>query len=113
MPVKVNWIDTNKQVEANPKNISRLAAKDFKRHNDPGFFSSTSPAEMLRYIVSRAAKANQERRESGTSWQTALHAPSTSSVFVELCEQERGSENEGMCGELSVSMYGTRSAAGS
>jgi hypothetical protein len=31
MPIKVRWIDTNKQDEANPKCRSRLVAKDFKR----------------------------------------------------------------------------------
>ena len=38
-------------------------------------------------------------------------APSTSLVFVELCEEVRRPEDEGMCGEFSVSMYGTRSEA--
>ena len=40
-----------------------------------------------------------------------LQCASTSSVFVELCEEDRGLENEKTRGELSVSMYGTRSAA--
>ena len=39
-------------------------------------------------------------------------ASSTLSVFFfELCEEDRGPQDEGMGGELSVSMYGTRSAA--
>ena len=40
-----------------------------------------------------------------------FNAPSTSSVSVELCEEETVLEDEGMCGELSVSMDGTRSTA--
>ena len=43
--------------------------------------------------------------------QAYFNAPSTSSVFVDLCEENRGPEEEGVCGELSVAMYGTRSAA--
>ena len=34
-----------------------------------------------------------------------FNAPSTKSVFMELCEEDRGPEGEGMCGELSVSMH--------
>jgi hypothetical protein len=37
MPIKVHWINTNKQDEMNPKYRSRLVAKDFKRYNDPDF----------------------------------------------------------------------------
>ena len=40
-----------------------------------------------------------------------FQAPNTSPVFVELCEEDRRLEDEELCGELSVSMYGTRSAA--
>ena len=38
-------------------------------------------------------------------------APNTSSVIVKLCDEDRGSEDEGMSGELSMSMYGPRSVA--
>ena len=40
-----------------------------------------------------------------------FNAPSTSTAVVEFCEEDRGPEVEGMCGELSSSMHGTRSAA--
>ena len=40
-----------------------------------------------------------------------FNAPSTSSVFVELCEEDRRPEDEGMWWELSGLMYGARSAA--
>ena len=38
-----------------------------------------------------------------------FNAPSTSPVFVELCEEDRRFEDEGTCGELAVSVCGTRS----
>ncbi len=61
MPIKVRWVDTNKQDEANPKYRSRLAAKDFKRHNDPDVYTATPPIEMLRFLVSVAATGRSRR----------------------------------------------------
>ena len=116
MPMKVRWIDTNKQDEVNPKHRSRIVAKGFKRCNDPDFFSSTLPTEMLRYIGSTAATGKSRKGRirnimANDVARSYFISPGTSSVFVELCEKDRGPEDEGKCGELSVSMHGTRSAA--
>ena len=55
LPIKVRWVDTNKQDESNPKYRSRLVAKDFKKHSDPELYTATPPIEMLRWVISVAA----------------------------------------------------------
>eukprot|EP00973_Karenia_brevis_P064695 8986637-Karenia_brevis.AAC.1 len=40
-----------------------------------------------------------------------FYAKSQQPTFVELCDEDRAPGDEGMCGELMVSMYGTRTAA--
>ena len=67
--------------------------------------TQTFSRQRLQWNTSSAEpqRQDQEWRKSGTSWQTALHeriAPGTSPVFVELCDEVRRPEDEGMCGEL-------------
>ena len=74
------------------------------------------PTKVLRHIVSRAATGKSRTVKirhimANEVARAYFNAPSTSPVFVEVCEEDRRLEDEGMCGELSVSMYGTRSAA--
>lgn len=40
-----------------------------------------------------------------------FNAPSLTPTFVDICDEEREPGDEGMCGEVSVSMCGTRLAA--
>eukprot|EP00973_Karenia_brevis_P007173 972762-Karenia_brevis.AAC.1 len=40
-----------------------------------------------------------------------FYAKSQQPTFVELCDEDKEPGDEGMCGELLVSMYGTRNAA--
>ena len=40
-----------------------------------------------------------------------FNAPNLVPTFVDICEEDREPGDEGMCGELLVSMYGTRPAA--
>eukprot|EP00973_Karenia_brevis_P013477 1830182-Karenia_brevis.AAC.1 len=40
-----------------------------------------------------------------------FYAKAQQPTFVELCEEDKVPGEEGMCGELLVSMYGTRTAA--
>ena len=40
-----------------------------------------------------------------------FNAPNLTPVFVEICDEDREVGDEDMCGELMVSMYGTRPAA--
>jgi hypothetical protein len=115
-PIKVRWIDTNKQDEQNPKYRSRLVAKDFKKYHDPDLYTATPPIEMLRYIISRAAtgmsRTGRRRKLMVNDVARAyFNAPNLTPLFVEICEEDREPGDEYMCGELLVSMYGTRPAA--
>ena len=40
-----------------------------------------------------------------------FYAPSESPTFVQICKEDYQSGDEEMCGELRMSMYGTRDAA--
>ena len=40
-----------------------------------------------------------------------FYLPPTSPIFVEVCDEDREEGDKLRCGELLVSMYGTRSAA--
>ena len=116
MPIKVRWIDTNKQDEANPKYRSRLVAKDFKKFNDPELYTATPPIEMLRCLISIAAtgwgRTGRRRKIMVNDVARAyFNAPNLTPVFVDICDEDREPGDEQMCGELLVSMYGTRPAA--
>ena len=100
MPIKVRWIQASRR---NPKCRSRLVAKKFRRYHDPDLFSSTPPVENAE--IWRQGKSRREH-----IWHIRAHdvvracfnAPSTSPAFVELSEEDRGPEDEGLCGELSA-----------
>eukprot|EP00973_Karenia_brevis_P039952 5514950-Karenia_brevis.AAC.1 len=116
MPIGVRWIDVNKQDTLNPKYRSRLVAKEFKTYNDPDLFAATPPIEVLRMIISIAATRNQRgkihRKIMVNDVSRAyFYAKSDAPTFVKLCEEDTGEGEQDMCGELRVSMYGTRKAA--
>ena len=116
MPIKVRWIDTNKQDELNPKYRSRLVAKQFKRYQDPELYTATPPIEMLRSIISIGAtgssrKGRRRKIMVNDVARAYFNAPSLEPTFVEICDEDFEPGDEDMCGELLVSMYGTRQAA--
>ena len=116
MPIKVKWVDTNKQDETNPRYRSRLVAKGFKRYNDPDLYTGTPPIEVLRFLVSLAATGwsrKQRRRKLMVNdvARAYFNAPNLVPTFVEICEEDQEPGDEDICGELLVSMYGTRPAA--
>ena len=70
--------------------------------------------ETLRYIGSRAAAGKSRQGQiriivANDVARAYVNAPSTSAP-AKLCEEDRGPEDEGMCGKLSVSMCDTRFA---
>ena len=72
---------------------------------------------MLRYIVSRAAigwsiKDRRRKIMVNDVARAYFNAPNLKPTFVEICDEDREPGDENMCGELLVSMYGTRPAAG-
>ena len=79
-------------------------------------FSATPNIEMLRYLISVAAsgKSIKQRRNQIMANDVArayFNAPNLKPTFVDICEEDWEEGDEDMCGELLVSMYGTRPAA--
>ena len=107
----------NKQDETNPKYRSRLVAKQFKTNNDPELFAATPPLEALKMIISIAATRHKVLKKITRKImindvsRAYFYANSDRPTFVEICEEDWEPGDEAMCGELNVSMYGTRRAA--
>jgi len=115
-PIQVRWIDVNKGDDLNPVYRSRLVAKEFKTNINLEWYAATPPLETLRTLISLAA--TESCSDEGPNKimvndisRAYFYAPSTSPTFVEICEEDYEDGDEHLCGELQVSMYGTRSAA--
>ena len=114
-PIQTRWIDTNKGDEKNPQYRSRLVAKEIKRDNRPDLFAATPPLEALRMVISCAASEgayeSRWRLMTNDVSRAYFYAPATRRICVQLPQEDRGPGDEGKCGELQFSMYGTRDAA--
>eukprot|EP00973_Karenia_brevis_P017402 2386238-Karenia_brevis.AAC.1 len=70
----------------------------------------------MKVIISIAATRNQEGRIDKQIMindisRAYFYAPSEKPTFVEICKEDFEPGDEEKCGELQVSMYGTRQAA--
>eukprot|EP00973_Karenia_brevis_P061009 8483342-Karenia_brevis.AAC.1 len=116
-PIGVRWVDVNKQDNVNPKYRSRLVAKQFKTSNEPELYAATPPLEALKIIISRAATKDEKHRRLTRKImvndvsRAYFYARSDTPTFVEICAEDYEPGDEDRCGELNVSMYGTRQAA--
>jgi hypothetical protein len=116
-PIAVRWIDVNKGDDTSPNYRSRLVAKDFKTTVNMELYAATPPLETLRTLISFAATTTaHSERESlkimvNDISRAYFYAPATAPTFVEICEEDWEDGDEENCGELLVSMYGTRTAA--
>ena len=112
-PIKVRWVDVSKGSKEMPEIRSRLVAKEIKRSEKPELFAGTPPLESLKLLLSVAASSGS----AGTCImhndvsRAYFHAPAVREVFVELVSEDCEKGDEGMCGKLNLSMYGTRDAA--
>ena len=115
-PIQVRWIDVNKGDDLSPIYRSRLVAKEFKTNINLDWYAATPPLETLRSLVSFAATTSfssegQNKIMVNDISRAYFYAPCTTPTFVEICEEDYEEGDELLCGELKVSMYGTRSAA--
>jgi hypothetical protein len=115
-PIAVRWIDVNKGDDVTPNYRSRLVAKDFKNTVNMELYAATPPLETLRTLISFAATTAHSDKERckimiNDISRAYFYAPATEPTFVEICDEDWTSGDEENCGELLVSMYGTRSAA--
>ena len=114
-PIGVRWIDINKGDKVNPEYRSRLVAKEIKTDKSQELFAATPPLEALKMLLSKAVTEGvgyqRNQREQGMRIEfidvrrAYFHAKARRRVFIKLPE---GEEQEGYCGELEKSMYGTR-----
>ena len=111
-PIGVRWVDINKGDKSNINYRSRLVAKEFKTDEKPEWYAATPPGECLRLMLSKMASGKGKFKLAYADVSRAyFYAKASRPVYVELPEEDKVDGEEGMCGRLNVSMYGTRDAA--
>ena len=112
-PIAVRWVDINKGDSRVPNYRSRLVAEEFNTGVNHDLYAATPPSECLRLMLSILASG----RKSGASLMYAdvsrayFYAPAERPVYVQLPIEDQLPGDEGKCGRLKMSMYGTRDAA--
>ena len=110
-PIGVRWVDTDKGSLIR----SRLCAQEFRRKWEDAIFAGTPPLEAMRVLVSLAAAGMLNPDPLCVLVldikRAHFYAPSKRRVFINLPPEDPRSIEEGVCGELRFSMYGTRDAA--
>ena len=114
-PIKTRWIDINKGDKIHPELRSRLVAKDYNTGKRPDLFAATPPLEALKLLISLwmtegIGYGNFEPyvMDFIDIRRAYFHAYATREVYVELPMEDH---QDGICGKLYESMYGTRDAA--
>ena len=114
-PVGTKWLEINKGDEDNYNIRARLVAQEFTRGKLEAIFAATPPLEAKKALLSLAVT---EGIGYGDGWQykpdfidikrAYFYAPAKRDVFIKLPFEDY---EEGMCGKLNKSMYGTRDAS--
>ena len=85
----------------------RLVAEEFKVNIRPDLFAATPPTECLRMMLSRAAE-NENRKVLYVDVSRAyFYAKAVRPTFIKLSAEEPSSGDEGLVGNLMMSMHGT------
>ena len=112
-PIAVRWVDINKGDSQKPNYRSRLVAKEFNTGVRPELYAATPPSECLRLMLSIMAsgrKQNMGLMYADVS-RAYFYAKAVRPVYVKLPSEDTDEGDEGRCGKLKMSMYGTRDAA--
>ena len=118
--IPVKWVDTNKGTAEQPEYRSRVVAMEIKRGNedksvDHELFAEMPPIEALRMVISHAAtlgKNGEARHLLVADVRRAYFcAKARRPIYIEIPMEDLEEGDEGRCGELIQSMYGTRDAA--
>jgi hypothetical protein len=118
-PIGTRWVDINKGDEVHEEYRSRLVAQELKSKSIlEDMFAATPPLEVKKMLFSMAVTEgigfNKRDRKGGLKLEfidvrrAYFHSPARRKVYVKLPEEDA---EEGMCGMLLKSMYGTRDAA--
>ena len=126
-PLKLKWIDTNKGDRRAFNVRSRLVCTEIRRKGTESIFSATPPLESLRILLAKAASENPTSG-STTNYQgkprsdpykillidvsrAHFYADAVRDAYIQLPEEDHRSSEEGICGKLEKTMYGTLDAA--
>lgn len=111
-PISIRWIDVNKGDTERPNYRSRLVAREINTYKRNDLFAATPPLEALKLLLSMAASGNKgEVVMTNDVSRAFFYAKAKREVFVQLPDEDRQPGEEGFCGRLNYSMYGTRDAA--
>ena len=110
-PIAVRWVDINKGDEARPNYRSRLVAKEYKNDVRPDLYAATPPSECLRLMISKLAENGAYKMLYADVSRAYFYAKAIRPVYVKLPDEDVEPGDEGKCGKLLMSMYGTRDAA--
>ena len=84
---------------------------EFKKSDNPEWFAATPPSECLKVLLSLAASNRKLKVMHADVSRAYFYAAAARPVYVKLPSEDKGPEDDGKCGKLRVSMYGTRDAA--
>ena len=115
-PIDVRWVDINKGDIKEPEYRSRLVAKEINRGKREDLFAATPPLEAKKVLFTLAVTEGVGIQSGRDSMKldfidvrrAYFHALSRREVYIKLPDEDR---EEGKCGKLNKSMYGTRDAA--
>ena len=110
-PIQVRWVDINKGDDAHPNYRSRLVAKEFKNGVRPELYAPTPPGECLKLMLSQLASKKGAKLMYADVSRAYFYAKAVRPVYVVLPPEDQEDGDQGMVGELVMSMYGTRDAA--
>merc|ERR1712086_782235 len=113
--ITTKWLDTNKGDAQNPNYRSRMAGREIKCDKRMDLFSATPPLETLKLLISMCARRQSDAKPCRMAIvdikRAYFYAKARRPVFIEIPAEDREEGEEGMVGQLQLSLYGTRDAA--
>ena len=114
-PIGTRWVDTNKGDNDNPDVRSRLVAQEVNTCAGDDLYAATPPIEALKVLLRIAAERRFKKRNMTIIFadvrRAYFNAKATRDVYVKLPKEDPNSGDSNICGNLRLSMYGTRDAA--
>ena len=113
--ITTRWVDTNKGDAEKWDYRSRLVGRELKQDNRLDLFAPTPPLEVLKALVSYCAKSQNRSKPMRLATvdikRAYFYAPACRKLYIRLPPEDQLPGEEGMVGELKLSLYGTRDAA--
>ena len=113
--ISTRWVDTDKGYKGNANYRSRLVARDNKKDKRQDLFSATPPLETLKLLVADCAKGQRQAKPLRIGIfdvsRAYFYAPVTRPLFINIPDEDWEEGDEGLVGQLQISLYGMRDAA--